>query len=215
MATSLYHNTVFVLNFLSDMQPSSILDVGAGFGRWGFLCRCHLCGGNSVTHVPVQSVKIDAVEGYAGNVNPVYQAVYDNTHVGDARAVVPVLGQYDVIICGDMIEHLPKEDGIILVDEMITHAKTAVVLSVPLGACPQGSLGGNELEQHLATWYEADFARWNALVRPFCAGKDGVVGVAIIPCNSDSNWWVRRMRSRTRRIGSALLAWCKTTIRKG
>jgi hypothetical protein len=157
--------------------------------------------------MPSQSVKIDAVEGFSGNVNPVYQAVYDHVHVGDARQVVPGLGKYDVIICGDMIEHLPKDDGIKLIDEMLKHARTAVVLSLPLGPCPQGSIGGNDMEQHLATWYPADFRRWNAWVRPFPAGKNGLVGVAILPCSRDAEWWVRRSRNSVRRALSGLRAW--------
>lgn len=33
-----------ILDYLGKLiygKPASVLDVGTGFGRWGFLCRCH------------------------------------------------------------------------------------------------------------------------------------------------------------------------------
>ena len=202
MPTSDYRNTVHVLDFVSRLDVTSVLDVGAGFGRWGFLLRCHLGGGHSLTVEPEQVLRIDAVEGFHSNVNPVYEAVYDNTFEGDAREVVPSLGAYDVIICGDMIEHLPKDDAKRLIDEMKRHARLALVMALPLGKCPQDAVCGNELEVHRSTWRRSDFAGSGAWVRVFRSPHiEGTgIAVAIWPFCGDARWVVKTLRNPLRRF---------------
>lgn len=167
MATSPYHNTMFVLNFLGGLNLKSILDLGSGFGRWGFLCRCHLCGGNNLKEFPSQDVIIDAVEVFKKNISPLYDAVYNKTYEGSASEILPQLGEYDVIICGDMIEHLEKKEAWKLIEEMKKHARKAVVLSLPLGDCPQGPINDNEYEMHRSSWDVSEFRRRGAFVKRF------------------------------------------------
>jgi SAM-dependent methyltransferase len=197
MATSPYDDTVLILDFLGRLygqRPLAVLDVGAGFGRWGFLCRCHLGCGVSLSVEPRQKVRIDAIEGFAGNVSALYECVYDETHVGDACEVLPRLGAYDVVICSHMIEHLERRQGEELLAVMQEHARGAVVLSVPFGEWPQDAFGGNELEQHRSVWNESDFLGSGVFRKRF-----GNYGVVIYGISPEARWQVRMMRSWARR----------------
>jgi len=215
MPTSAYQNTAYVLEFVCGLEPKSVLDVGAGFGRWGFLCRCHAAGGHSLTAQPDQSLRIDGIEGYPGNISPIYQAVYDNTYEGDARELVPSLGAYDVIICGDMIEHLDKDEAWALIKEMRQHAAKALVLALPFGNCPQEAIYGNELEVHRSVWGRADFAGSGARIRTFPFFLPGVrIAVAIWPLSDDARWLLKTMRNPVRRFLVSRMAHLLRAVRR-
>lgn len=201
MPTSDYRNTVHVLDFIARLDLRSALDVGAGFGRWGFLLRCHMAGGKSLTAEPAQTLNLEAVEGFAGNINPVYDAVYNRVHQGDARDVLPRLGKYDIVICGDMIEHLDKEDGRKLIEEMKRHATGALIVSVPLGECPQDAIGGNPMEVHRSTWRRADFRGQGAYLKAFRFPdlRNLEIGVIIWPLSDAAKWAVKTLRNPLRR----------------
>ena len=77
MSNSPYQDTVFVLDLLRSLEPKSILDVGAGFGRWGYLLRCHMASGESLTVNSNQDLRIEAVEAFDENITPIYDCVYN------------------------------------------------------------------------------------------------------------------------------------------
>ncbi len=197
MATSPYGDTVFIMDLLGRMfygRPFSVLDIGSGFGRCGFLLRCHMGCGVSLTTQSPQQMRLEAIEAFPGNITPIYDCIYDKTHHGDVLDVLPSLGEYDVILDSHMLEHLEKQDGLSLLEQMVAHTKSVVVVALPLGEWPQGEIHGNSYEVHRAAWQEADFARFRPYIKTF--GSDAVV---IIPCDSDARWQVKMMRSLLRR----------------
>lgn len=203
MATSPYDDTVVVLDFLGSIlwaREASILDVGAGFGRWGFLCRCHLGGGQSLTHAKPQRLCIDAVEGFEGNHSALYDCVYDRVYMGDLRAVLPTLDRvYDVVICSHVVEHLPKDEGLRVVDWMRRHAAEAVIISLPMGTWAQDAYGGNVLEEHVSVWTPADFAGREAYQRQW--GNGPLRWMVHIEARSpEALWLVKQMNSPLRRF---------------
>jgi hypothetical protein len=198
MATSPYNDTVLVLDFLGKLiyqKPASVLDVGSGFGRWGFLCRCHLGYGLSLTTYPDQQLRIDAVEAFPSNVTPHYACIYDHTYVGDAVNLVPTLGDYDVIICSHMIEHLEKAEGARLIEFMLKKARVALILALPFGDRPQGAEYGNEFERHRSVWSKRDFMSREVFVQVY-----DCEGLVIFPRSDEARWQVRMMRSPVRRF---------------
>ena len=200
MPTGDYEDTVYVMDYLNTLGPKTVLDVGAGFGRWGFLCRCHLSMGHSLTVNSEQALAIDAVEVFDDNISPIYACVYNKTHKGDAREVVPGLDDYDVVICGDMIEHISKEDGWNLICEMRSKSRMAFVLALPLGECPQEEIYGNEYEVHQSTWLASDFAGEDCHVKTFDYHLKGVrIGVVIFPRSDHSRWLLKVTNDPVRR----------------
>jgi hypothetical protein len=198
MATSPYNDTVFILDFLGRLifgKQASILDVGSGFGRWGFLCRCHLGCGIPLAMNLESKLRVEAIEAYKPNVTPIYDCVYNATHIGDAQEVLSALGEYDIVICSHMIEHLKKEEGLRLLDQMRSHASKAVIVALPFGEWPQDDAYGNPYEVHKAVWQPADFRGHGAYIRRF--GKEQ--GIAIIPIDAEATWQVKMMKNPLRR----------------
>jgi hypothetical protein len=187
------------MDLVYRMSPASILDVGAGFGRWGFLCRCHIGVGESLQLCPGQSLRIDAVEGFKPNVSSIYPAVFNNIHLGDARQVVPTLGKYDVIICSHMIEHMPKEDGWKLIEDMLARSNKALILGLPLNEPLRGALRGNDFEAHKSIWQKQDFRGRNAYVKTFPFEGDVKLAVAVFPKSPEAEWATKVVTNPFRR----------------
>jgi len=194
MANSSYLDTVFVLDAIYRLSPASVLDVGAGMGRWGFLCRCHIGVGESLQQCPEQPLRVEAVEAFEPNVGRIYEAVYDRTHIGDARDVLPRLGAYDVVICSHMIEHMSKQDGLTLLDLMLERSAKALILAFPLNDPLRDELRGNPFEAHRSVWTERDFRGREVLLKTFPFEGRVRLAVAILPRCDEARWLVRTLR---------------------
>ena len=74
--------------------------------------------------------------------------IYDRMIFGDLRSVD--WPEADLLIFGDVIEHLPKPDALAVLER--TKRYPHVVVSLPLGNWPQGAWEGNPHEEHRSTW---------------------------------------------------------------
>lgn len=136
--------------------PKTILDVGCGFGRWGFLGREVLEVWNLRYNKKDWKIKIDAVEIFKDFITPVHRYLYDEIIIGDIRKVAKDLKEYDLIIMSDIIEHLTKEDGLKIVDELLEKCKW-MIIQTPLGFRKQPEVFGNKYEEHLSGYFPEDF----------------------------------------------------------
>jgi hypothetical protein len=67
-------------------------------------------------------------------------AIYDDVVVADARAVdFRTLGRVDLIIFGDVLEHMTKAEAESLVDKALSHARF-VLISIPILFHPKTGL---------------------------------------------------------------------------
>lgn len=131
----------WIVDRIRELEPASILDVGPGAGTYARLLRPILPSG----------ARIHALEIHAPYVERFGLAdVYDEIQIGDARtAKFPRL---DVIILGDVIEHMSLDDAKTVWFKARGAAKKAVILSLPIVPYPQGEWEGNTHEAHLHTW---------------------------------------------------------------
>jgi len=113
-------------NFRRDAM---ILDVGAGDGKWRLL-------------LPEYRI-MDAVEAWAPNAEKLtgYSVVYPK----DIRGVKYLW--YDLIIFGDVIEHMSKVDARAVLGYAWPRCRDLIV-AVPF-RFKQGALGGNPYEKHV------------------------------------------------------------------
>jgi SAM-dependent methyltransferase len=65
---------------------------------------------------------------------------------------------FDATIALDLIEHLPKNEGWILLDNMERIARKRVVVFTPNGFMPQANKEDGDLQEHLSGWTTHDFA---------------------------------------------------------
>jgi hypothetical protein len=121
--------------------PASVLDVGAGWGTYARLLRSELPAA-VLTGLEVHSPYITRF-GLA--------ALYDMLIIGDVREIEPI-PTADVVVLGDVLEHLTYLDAVALWGRTRAAARVAVYLSLPIVAYPQGAVEGNPHEAHLHTW---------------------------------------------------------------
>lgn len=165
-------------------KPNSILDVGIGFGMMGVIFRAYTdirkseLNPDSYHSWPTQ---IDGIEIFDWYKNPVWD-VYTNVYRGDALEWLDKLGKYDVVYCGDMIEHLTKEDGFKLIDKMLAHCNSWVIIATPSPAPVQKAILGNPNEEHLSEWKMEDFQKYNCeLIGNFFSERDNMLCVRLKP----------------------------------
>lgn len=152
-----------VIHLVRQLKPKSILDVGVGFGKWGHLFR-EYTDINEAEHDPARykrkhwQVRIDGIEGYAAYLTPMHRYLYDQLHVGNASALLNRLPHYDLIFLGDVLEHLEKPAGFLLLRTAFKKANKAVIVTTPKFETGQADLCGNELERHRSLWAAKDFS---------------------------------------------------------
>jgi hypothetical protein len=157
------------LQTIVERRPSCVLDAGAGFGMWGMLLRQYLDVWNGRVQRTDWTTLIDGIEIDERRVQPHARHLYTEILVGDIRTVVPRRAaelRYDVILFGDVIEHLPKEDGRALLDAAIALAEELVVLRIPLGDGWRRE-GREEPDHHRSQWYVSDFDGDPCVIRQY------------------------------------------------
>lgn len=140
--------------------PKSMLDVGVGFGKFGFLAREYLELWDGEERYGEWKVRIDGIEIFESYLTPVHDYIYDDIYRGNASDVLPGMRerQYDLIVMADVLEHFSREDGLALLEQCERVSRNTLV-SVPRDVSEQAAAFGNEYERHLSSWSEADFQR--------------------------------------------------------
>ena len=159
---------------IMDAKPETMLDIGIGFGKWGFLAREYLDIKANRIYPDQWTLKIDGIEIWERYVKgfPWLSTIYNNIIVGDACKEIDKLPDYDLIIVADVIEHMPKHDGGILLRKCIRKAKKVCLLSIPLGDWTGNRiLDGNTYESHISIW---NIEELNSLIADEKAEKRGV-----------------------------------------
>lgn len=155
----------FVVNLVMQLQPRSILEIGTGFGKYGFLFREYLdIWGAAADPERLKrqnwQVRIDGIECFEPYISDIQRSIYDRLILGDALTEIDNLGRYDLIFLGDVIEHFPKEDGRLLLDKCHAHAGRLIVVTTPNYFNPQGAEYGNDHETHHCLWTREDFLHY-------------------------------------------------------
>jgi tetratricopeptide (TPR) repeat protein len=147
------------MSHIISANPESVLDVGVGFGRWGFLCRELLDAFAGRVRKDQWRTRIEGVEIFEAYVQDHQLYIYDKIHIGNAKDVVPSLGAYGVIIIGDMLEHLGKDDAWGLFRSAMDRARIGLILNIPIGeGWLRGDVSENIYEDHLSWWALPEFA---------------------------------------------------------
>ena len=79
---------------------------------------------------------------------------HDQLIFGDAHQLANMFQprQFDACVALDVIEHLTKEDGLKLIQDMEQIARKRVVIFTPKGFLPQRHAVDNDLQVHLSGW---------------------------------------------------------------
>jgi SAM-dependent methyltransferase len=144
MPTSEHWQSPWIVDLIAREQPASVLDLGAGYGKYGVLTREYAAPS-----------RLDAVDA-----NPPRYAVYDHVYLGDLRELEQLLPadapRYDLALFVDAIEHLERVEAWALL-ETLTRRARRVLVATPWGFRPQ-EVPGQPYETHRSGWYPWEFA---------------------------------------------------------
>ncbi len=149
-----------IIEIILATKPQSVLDIGIGFGKFGFLCREYLELWDGRDQYNDWRCRIDGIEAFESYITPLQRQIYSNIYAGDALKVVPTLDTYyDLILLVDVIEHFSIEDGQRLLRDSSKCARGCIV-STPLVVSAQKDAFGNPYETHRSQWAQEHFAEF-------------------------------------------------------
>lgn len=164
MSSSAAESIPYIIEFVRKNQPKvkSVLDVGMGFGKMGFLFREYFESKKIGRHKPDDwLLKIDGVDIYDGYLSEVQKLIYNEVIIGDIFEALPKLGNYDLAILSDIIEHFPKEKGHELLRKLFEHVED-IVIATPNGFLEQEPQD-NINQEHLSGWKIEDFKNYDVI----------------------------------------------------
>ncbi|MBD3158831.1 MAG: hypothetical protein GF309_08600 [Candidatus Lokiarchaeota archaeon] len=162
MPTSHFDQLNEIIELIVLTQPRRLLDIGVGFGKYGFLAREYLefHGEGQTKEYNRWQRRIEGIEIFKDYLTPVHQFIYDEIYIGNAIRILPQLGDdYDLVLLIDVLEHFDSETGQCLVDECDRHCRN-LLISTPKRPAMQGAVFGNPNERHQSQWNKQDFARF-------------------------------------------------------
>lgn len=143
-----------------------VLDVGAGSGTYAKLIKQQKNICNDAEWV--------AVEAWTAYVKKFELAkIYNQVINEDIRQINwDQLGMFDVAVAGDILEHMTKDDAVIVVNNILHHAKT-LIISLPVCFYPQDEVEGNPYEVHVKSdWsHQEVLDTWGSKVKNFYIGS--------------------------------------------
>jgi len=156
------------LKYIINLRPKSILDIGCGFGMWGFLSRMYLDVSEERVQPGDWKLHVDGIELFEPYIQSHQRALYSNIIIGDIRELAPKVDNYELIIAGDVIEHLDKDDGETVIEQLYDKATRALLVNIPLGeGWDHPERHGNPGELHRSQWYPEDFHPYPSIAEAF------------------------------------------------
>lgn len=163
MASSFSSQIPIIIHLIQQLKPIKLLDIGKGFGKYGFLIHEYLGIDNQKQPDPKKSmadqsmIQIDAIEVDEILLLPHLNQFYRNIFFGDVFDFYKNLEHYDCVLMIDVIEHLPKEKAIELLKYLISKG-SIIVIATPTKFFEQ-NVYGSEFENHISHWSYTDFKK--------------------------------------------------------
>ena len=163
MATSFVDQIPTVIHIIARLKPKRIIDIGKGFGKYGFLIH-EYCGIDTAkapnpraTMAEQSRIHIDAVDINPDYTFPHLDQFYSRIFEGDVLDFYRELPVYDFVLMADVIEHLAKTPALDLLRHFLA-SKATVLVTTPAKFFQQ-TLYDSEAERHQSFWNREDFAQ--------------------------------------------------------
>lgn len=131
---------------IEEASPLQVWDVGPGEGTYAMLCADYIA--QAETHW----FAVEIWEPYISEYD--LELKYDKVINDDIRNF-PFVGEADshndLIIFGDVLEHMPEDDARALIVKAKQNFRY-ILVSIPIIHAPQGEVNGNPHEAHLKHW---------------------------------------------------------------
>lgn len=164
----------FIKRWLNNSQHSfgRVLDIGVGSGTYHrfFVKKFKILNNSHWTGIEVWEPYINKFK-----LSSKYHTIINE----DIRKVdYSLLEDFDVTFAGDVLEHITKEDAIIVVDKILKKSKY-LIISIPIIHFPQDETHGNPFEAHVKDdWSHEEMLETFPQIVEFNIGKS--IGVYIL-----------------------------------
>lgn len=159
-----------IVDLIQVIKPGSILDVGCGYGKYGYLSREYLMG----NLWDKNTTFINAVEGFEKYITETQRCIYNEIFICDAMNFPKYLNRnYDLIFIIDAFEHLSVNEGKKFIEEVSKKAKY-LLISIPrfVGTQKGYTEDPNKFEEHRSFWTRGMFkSLGNCIIIPNNARK--------------------------------------------
>ncbi len=160
MPTSHFLQINEIIQLITLTNPNRLLDIGVGFGKYGFLSREYLELWDGRRKYDDWKRRIDGIEAFKQYLTPVHDFIYDKIFIGNAVDILPTMAEeYDLILLVDVLEHFDYSNGLKLLQECKTHGRN-ILISVPKRVMSQGCAFGNPCETHRFQWEKSHFLKF-------------------------------------------------------
>jgi hypothetical protein len=142
MSSSAEEGRALMLKWITSRNPRSVVDVGAGSGTYGKALRAAM---------PARDPYMIGVEVWHPYISHFgLPSIYDLVLHRDVRSLpLDEWPRTDIVILGDVLEHMTEADAVRVWNLARAAARKAVYLSIPIVHYPQGAEEGNPFETHV------------------------------------------------------------------
>lgn len=134
-------NKNWAVKQIEAVKPHTVLDIGAGMGIYSIMNK------KRGQHWTALEVFAPYVEMF--NLNNKYEQVI----IADARyANYKKLGDFDLMIAADMLEHMPKDDAKMLLNKLMQHCKFILICFPVVHHDQAAGYENNPFEMHVDHW---------------------------------------------------------------
>jgi hypothetical protein len=151
-------NIPTVLNAVRENAKHRILDAGPGFGKYGILIREQYLSlkAEAGEIIPADDLVIDCAEITDFFLNrPSLENIYNQVIRKDIWTWTPEeLGEYELIILSDFVEHWPKK----IVLDWLAQCPTKVLISTPIKTYMFDEHFYGDSHTHITQWTLQDFS---------------------------------------------------------
>lgn len=162
MASSFYDQIPDVINIARNLNPKFVLDIGKGFGKYGFLFHEYfgIDASKKIDHkssmMQQSNLQMDAIEVDDTLMLPHLSHFYDKVHFGDVFKLAPNISKrYDLVLMIDVVEHLEKQQTLNLIKKFVQDG-SVVLIATPIEYFNQ-HLYESVYEEHISHWTLNDF----------------------------------------------------------
>lgn len=147
-----------------------VLDLGVGQGNYARALRKP---GQEWTGVEIWAPYVERFK---------LNEIYDRVVIADLRYLdYSLLKPVDLAICGDVLEHMPKDAALAVVNRLLDTARF-LMISIPVVHYPQGEVEGNPFEKHVKDdWSHEEVLQ--ALPPVQIAMVEGIIGIYALSKN--------------------------------
>ncbi len=147
MSHSSYLNKYVLKLVQKNIENQHILDVGCGYGLWGYALRINM-------DFPPTIIGLDVWKPYLAKTKQT--RLYDGLIQGYAPKLPLPNKLFDLTICIALLPHLKKTEAVQFLGEL-ERVGRHVIVSTHFGFSSQDDFDGNPCQEHLSSWYPEDF----------------------------------------------------------